>query len=123
VVQTNRLGSAQRAAEKYNAFVVLKGFHTILATPNGNAFINTTGNPGMSTAGTGDVLTGILAGLTAQFGIEQWERVIGLGVYLHGVAGDIAAEKTGEASLIASDLIEALPAAFARLNSDLENAA
>jgi hydroxyethylthiazole kinase-like uncharacterized protein yjeF len=123
VVQANRLGSAQRAAEKYKAFVVLKGFHTVLATPNGDAFVNTTGNPGMSTAGTGDVLTGILAGLTAQFGIERWERVIGLGVYLHGVAGDIAAEKTGETSLIASDLIDALPAAFARLNSDLENAA
>ena len=122
-MQANRLGSAQRAAAKYKAFVVLKGFHTVVATPNGDAFINSTGNPGMATAGTGDVLTGIIAGLTAQFGIERWERIIGLGVYLHGVAGDIAAEKVGEASLIASDLIESLPAAFARLNSDLENAA
>jgi hydroxyethylthiazole kinase-like uncharacterized protein yjeF len=122
-VQHDRLGSALRAATKYKAFVVLKGFHTIVATPNGDAFINSTGNPGMATAGTGDVLTGILAGLTAQFGTEHWGRVIGLGVYLHGVAGDIAAEKVGEAPLIASDLIDALPAAFARLHSDLENAA
>lgn len=122
-VQADRLGSAQRAAAKYKAYVVLKGFHTIVATPSGDAFVNSTGNPGMATAGTGDVLTGILAGLTAQFGTERWERVIGLGVYLHGVAGDIAAEKVREAPLIASDLIDALPAAFARLHSDLENAA
>jgi hydroxyethylthiazole kinase-like uncharacterized protein yjeF len=122
-VQHDRLGSAQRAAVKYRAFVVLKGFHTIVATPGGDAFVNSTGNPGMATAGTGDVLIGILAGLTAQFGIERWERVIGLAVYLHGLAGDIAAEKVGEAPLIASDLIDALPAAFARLHSDLENAA
>ena len=122
-VQSNRLGSAQRAATKYKAFVVLKGFHTIVAAPNGDAFINSTGNPGMATAGTGDVLTGILAGLTAQFGTGHWERVLGLGVYLHGLAGDIAAAKVGEAALIASDLVDALPAAFARLHLDLDNAA
>jgi NAD(P)H-hydrate epimerase len=122
-VQSDRLGSAQRAATKYKAFVVLKGFHTIVAAPNGDAFINSTGNPGMATAGTGDVLTGILAGLTAQFGTERWERVLGLGVYLHGLAGDIAAARVGEAPLIASDLIDAIPVAFARLHSDLENAA
>jgi NAD(P)H-hydrate epimerase len=121
-VQSDRLGSAQRAASKYKAFVVLKGFHTIVAAPNGEAFINSTGNPGMATAGTGDVLTGILAGLTAQFGTERWERVLGFGVYLHGLAGDIAAAKFGEAPLIASDLIESIPAAFARLHSDMENA-
>jgi len=121
-IQHDRLGSARHAAAKYKAFVILKGFHTIVAAPNGDAFINSTGNPGMATAGTGDVLTGILAGLTAQFGTERWERVLGLGVYLHGLAGDIAAAKVGEASLVASDLIEALPAAFARLHSELENA-
>jgi ADP-dependent NAD(P)H-hydrate dehydratase / NAD(P)H-hydrate epimerase len=122
MVQSDRLGSAQRAAAKYKAYVVLKGFHTIVAAPNGDAFINSTGNPGMATAGTGDVLTGILAGLTAQFGTERWERVLGLGVYLHGLAGDVAAANVGEAPLIASDLIESIPAAFARIFSDLENA-
>jgi NAD(P)H-hydrate epimerase len=93
----------------------LKGFHTILATPEGLAYVNTTGNPGMATGGTGDVLTGMLAGLTAEFGTENWEFVLGLGVYLHGLAGDVAAERVGEAPLVASDLIEALPEAYARL--------
>lgn len=117
-VQKDRLSAAHHAAKKYNAYVVLKGFHTVLATPDGRAFINSTGNPGMATAGTGDVLTGILAGLTAQFGIEHWERVISLGVYLHGLAGDFAARKFGETSMTASDLIAAIPDAFAQLLRD-----
>jgi NAD(P)H-hydrate epimerase len=69
----------------------------------------------MATGGTGDALTGILAGLTAQFGIEEWARVLSLGVYLHGLAGDIAASRVGEAPLIASDLVEAIPEAYARV--------
>jgi ADP-dependent NAD(P)H-hydrate dehydratase / NAD(P)H-hydrate epimerase len=114
-VQKDRIEAARRAAEKYNAFIVLKGFHTIVATPDARFFINSTGNPGMATAGTGDVLTGILSGLTAQFGIEHWERVIGLGVYLHGLAGDLAADHFGEAPMTASDLIAAIPAAYAQI--------
>jgi hydroxyethylthiazole kinase-like uncharacterized protein yjeF len=114
-VQAKRLEVALDAAEKWKAFVILKGFHTILATPEGQAYVNTTGNPGMATGGTGDVLTGMLAGLTAEFGTKNWERVLGLGVYLHGLAGDVAAERVGEAPLIASDLIEALPEAYSRL--------
>ena len=114
-VQAKRLEIALDAAAKWKAFVILKGFHTILATPEGQAYVNTTGNPGMATGGTGDVLTGMLAGLTAEFGTKNWEHVLGLGVYLHGLAGDVAAERVGEAPLIASDLIEALPEAFARL--------
>jgi NAD(P)H-hydrate epimerase len=120
-VQADRLGSAQRAAAIYKSFVVLKGFHTIVVAPNGHTFINSTGNPGMATAGTGDVLTGMLTALTAQFGIERWEQILGLGVYLHGLAGDIAAAKFGEAPLIASDLIDSIPAAFARLHTDIDN--
>jgi NAD(P)H-hydrate epimerase len=100
--------------------VVLKGYRTIIATPNGRAFINSTGNPGMATGGTGDVLTGMLAGLTAQFGTEQWERVLGFGVYLHGLAGDLAAARLGEAPMIASDLVAAIPQAFERVRSELE---
>jgi NAD(P)H-hydrate epimerase len=118
-VQLDRMAAARRASEKFKAYVVLKGFHTIIASPEGPVYINSTGNPGMATAGTGDVLTGILAGLTAQFGVKDWPRVLGLGVYLHGLAGDIAAAGVGEASLIASDLIEAIPAAFAKLQSGL----
>ena len=114
-VQSRRLETALDAARQWNAFVVLKGFHTILATPDGQAYVNTTGNPGMATGGTGDVLTGMLAGLTAEFGTKNWERVLGLGVYLHGLAGDVAAERVGEAPLVASDLINALPEAYARL--------
>ena len=114
-VQARRLEVALEAAGRWRAYVILKGFHTILATPSGNAYVNTTGNPGMATGGTGDVLTGILAGLTAQFGVEEWAQVLSLGVYLHGLAGDIAASRVGEAPLIASDVIEAIPEAYARV--------
>jgi NAD(P)H-hydrate epimerase len=114
-VQARRLEIALEAAGRWRAYVILKGFHSILATPTGNAYINTTGNPGMATGGTGDVLTGILAGMTAQFGVEDWARVLSFGVYLHGLAGDIAASRVGESPLIASDLVEALPEAYARV--------
>ena len=113
-VQARRLEVALEAAGRWRANVVLKGFHTILATPSGHAFINTTGNPGMATGGTGDVLTGMLAGLTAQFGVEDWPRVLSFGIYLHGLAGDIAASRVGQAPLIASDLVEAIPEAYAQ---------
>ena len=114
-VQARRLEIALEAAARWRAYVILKGFHTILATPSGQAYVNTTGNPGMATGGTGDALTGILAGLTAQFGVEEWARVLSLGVYLHGLAGDIAASRVGEAPLIASDLIDAIPEAYGRV--------
>ena len=119
-VQARRLDVALEAAGKWRAHVILKGFHTILATPSGNAYFNTTGNPGMATGGTGDVLTGILAGLTAQFGTGDWPHVLGLGVYLHGLAGDVAASRVGEAPLIATDLIEAIPEAYSRVLAEWE---
>ena len=121
-VQRRRLATAQETASQWRAYVVLKGFHTILATPDGRAFINSTGNPGMAKGGTGDVLTGMLAGLTAEFGTEHWERVLGLGVYLHGLAGDLAAERIGEGPMVASDLIDALPAAFAQFIAEWDRA-
>ena len=95
--------------------MVLKGFRTVVAAPDGRAFVNSTGNPGMATGGTGDVLTGILAGLTAWFGAQNWETVLSLGVYIHGLAGDRAAQRRGEISLVATDLVRALPGAFRRL--------
>jgi NAD(P)H-hydrate epimerase len=76
----------------------------------------------MATGGTGDVLTGILAGLTAQFGVEDWARVLSFGVYLHGLAGDTAASRVGEAPLIASDLVDAIPEAYARVLVEREHA-
>ena len=121
-VQARRLEAALEAASRWRAVVALKGYHTIVAAPDGRAFINSTGNPGMATGGTGDALTGIVAGLTAQFGTADWPRVIGLAVYLHGLAGDIAAARVGEAPLIATDLIEALPAAFARVLAERDRA-
>ncbi len=116
-VQEKRLAIALETAAALRAWVVLKGNATIIASPEGHAFINSTGNPGMATAGTGDVLTGMLAGLTAQFGTGDWARILSLGVYLHGLAGDLAAADMGEHSLIASDLVRHLPAAFRRLTT------
>ena len=113
-VQAQRLELALEKAAAWNAFVILKGYRTVVAAPDGRAFINSTGNPGMATGGTGDVLTGILAGLTAQLGTADWARALSLGVYLHGLAGDLAAARVGEIPLIASDLIHALPEAFHR---------
>jgi len=91
--------------------VVLKGFQTIIADDQQYA-VNTTGNPGMATGGTGDCLTGVIVGLLAQ-GLSPWEAAR-LGVYLHGLAGDLAAEKLGQISLIASDLNDYLAEAFGR---------
>jgi NAD(P)H-hydrate epimerase len=116
-VQSRRLETALEGAARWKCHVVLKGFHTILATPDGRAFVNTTGNAGMAKGGTGDVLTGLLAGLTAAFGTASWERVLGLGIYLHGCAGDLAAEQTGEVPLLASELSNAIPAAWKQLLS------
>jgi hydroxyethylthiazole kinase-like uncharacterized protein yjeF len=111
-VQARRLEVVQKAAADWNAYVILKGRQTIIASPNGQAFVNPTGNPGMATGGTGDILTGMLAGLTAQFGTSDWLRVLAFGVYLHGLAGDVAYANIGEAPLMASDLIHAIPRAY-----------
>jgi NAD(P)H-hydrate epimerase len=113
-VQNDRLKLARQAAAEWNLHVILKGNQTVIAAPDGHAWINLTGNPGMATGGTGDVLTGMLAGLVAQFGESNWEVALAMGVYLHGLAGDIAAEAKGEASLMATDVIEAIPQAYRR---------
>src|SRR5271156_91636 len=117
-VQAERLSIAQKSASDWNAHVILKGQYTIVAAPDGLAFVNSTGNPGMSTAGTGDVLTGMLTGVTAQFGTGDWLRVLAFGVYLHGLAGDIAYRDTGESPLMATDLIRHLPAAYRRFYAE-----
>jgi len=117
-VQARRLELALKSAADWNAYVILKGHHTIVAAPNGQAFINSTGNPGMGTGGTGDVLTGMLAGLTAQFGADDWAKVLAFGVYLHGLAGDVAYSDFAEAPLMASDLIHAIPRAYQQFYSE-----
>jgi NAD(P)H-hydrate epimerase len=116
-VQAARLAAARRAAAETGAIVVLKGHRTLIASEAG-VWINPTGNPGMATGGTGDVLTGLLAALLAQ-GLEPLDAAR-LGVYLHGLAGDLAVEASGIedpalAKLTASDLIDHLAAAARRL--------
>ncbi len=109
--QTKSMALANAA--KYNIIIVVKGPDTFIALPSGKTYINTTGNPGMATGGAGDVLTGIITGLLAQQ--LSPENAAVAGVYLHGLAGDIAAEYTSQQSLIASDIIDYLGDAFLQL--------
>ncbi|MCK4852968.1 MAG: NAD(P)H-hydrate dehydratase [Bacteroidales bacterium] len=97
-------------AVKHKVYVVLKGAHTSIACPDGSCWFNTSGNPGMATAGSGDVLTGIILSLLGQGYVPRDAAI--LGVYLHGLAGDLAAEASSEESLIAGDIIESLGFAF-----------
>jgi NAD(P)H-hydrate epimerase len=108
-----RLSKARDLAERLQGYVVLKGHYTAICMPDGHIVFNSTGNPGMATAGSGDVLTGIITGLLAQ-GYNRQEACL-MGVYLHGLAGDLAAKELGEYSLMASDLIDYLPKAFMKM--------
>jgi len=112
-VQQDRLKMARDFAREHGLIVVLKGNRTIIAAPDGTAWVNTTGNPGMATGGTGDVLTGMVAGLIAQHPQRTLDATV-MAVFLHGVAGDVGREKVGEESLVATDLIRFLPDAFRR---------
>src|SRR4029077_3839112 len=116
-IQEDRIAAARGAGEETGAIVVLKGHMTLVASGTA-VFVNPTGNPGMATGGTGDVLTGVIAGLLAQ-GVDALDAAV-LGVYLHGLAGDLAAARVGEMGLAAGDLIETLPAAFAALKGEGE---
>ena len=109
----DRLAKARKMAEDQKAYIILKGHYSALCCPDGETVINSTGNAGMATAGSGDVLTGIITGLLAR-GYTRRAACI-LGMYLHGLAGDIAEEVTGEESLIASDIVRMLPEAFKRI--------
>ncbi len=98
---------------KNQAYVILKGAHTAISCPDGSCYFNSNGNPGMATGGSGDVLTGILLGLVAQGYSSKMASI--LGVFLHGLAGDIAAERKGHEALIAGDIIDNLGRAFKKL--------
>jgi NAD(P)H-hydrate epimerase len=111
-VQGNRVKTAMLFAERHELIVVLKGQGTIV-TDGANMFVNPTGNPGMATAGAGDVLTGVIPALIGQ-GLSAFDACV-LGVYVHGLAGDLAAKQKGQVSLIATDLIDFLPNAFLEL--------
>jgi len=113
----DRVAIARSFAQEWNVILVLKGARTVVAGPAGEVFVNLSGNPGMASAGMGDVLTGIIAGLISQ-GYEPLEASA-LGVYLHGKAGDLAYEEMGGVGIIASDLINRIPAASAWLKKQI----
>jgi NAD(P)H-hydrate epimerase len=108
-----RISLAQEFARTYGVYVVLKGARTIIAAPNGMAAINGSGNPGMASGGMGDVLTGVIVSLLGQ-GYSTW-NACRLGVYIHGLAGDLVAMEQGEIGMTATDLIERIPLTFNRL--------
>jgi NAD(P)H-hydrate epimerase len=108
-----RLTKARDLAERLQGYVVLKGHYTAICMPDGHVVFNSTGNAGMATAGSGDVLTGIITGLLAR-GYDR-QSACTLGMYLHGLAGDLAAEALGQESLMASDLLTYLPKAIKKV--------
>ncbi len=115
-ILADRLAAARELSDRSGSIVVLKGKNTIMAEPSGRTAFNSTGNPGMATAGTGDALTGMIGGFLA-CGLDSWPAAV-LGVYVHGAAGDIAAEKVGGDGMIASDLIQAIPRAIRNLRRE-----
>jgi hydroxyethylthiazole kinase-like uncharacterized protein yjeF len=112
-VQKDRLAVARKFARQHELIVVLKGHRTLVVRPDGGAWANTTGNPGMATGGTGDILTGMVAGMLAQHNQNPFVAVLAA-VHLHGIAGDVMRESVGEHSLVATDLLRGLPEAFRR---------
>ncbi|MFA5068511.1 MAG: NAD(P)H-hydrate dehydratase [Candidatus Omnitrophota bacterium] len=112
-VNRNKKNLAKKFATEYNVTTVLKGYGTIVASPKGEVFRNNTGNPGMASAGCGDVLSGIISALLAS-GMPAF-KAARLGVYVHGLAGDLAAKEIGEISLRARDIIRYLPQAFKKI--------
>ena len=114
-INEDRIGVAQTFAATHQVTLVLKGANTVIANPKGHIAICPTGNPGMASAGMGDVLTGVITGLFAQ-GLNAWDAARA-GVYIHGLAGDLAARSIGEPGLIASDVIVAIPQALTQIIS------
>lgn len=114
-IESDRLGYASRFAKEYGVTLVLKGSETVVSSETGETYINKTGNPGMATAGSGDVLTGVIVSLLGQR-YEPYDAAR-LGVYIHGLAGDIALEDKGEYGMIARDILENIPKAIRRIES------
>jgi len=123
-VQKNRMDTALDCAARYHCHVILKGFQTVIATPEGDLYINNTGNPGMATGGTGDILAGMVGRFVAGWRYQASREgqlnladYLSAAVYLHGLSGDLAAEEEGMESLIATDLLSYLPGAIKRVMS------
>jgi NAD(P)H-hydrate epimerase len=110
-VQADRVGTAREYARQHSVTLVLKGQRTVIAFRDGRVWINPTGTPAMGTGGSGDVLTGMIAGLLAQFP-KQPDEAVGAAVYLHGLAGELAAQALGEKCLIATDILKYLSEAL-----------
>ena len=119
-VQKDRLGVARKFAREHELIVVLKGHRTLVVRPDGEAWVNMTGNPGMATGGTGDILTGMVAAMIAQHPKDPLMAACAA-VYLHGLSGDVARESMGEHSLVATDLLRGLPGAFERARESATN--
>lgn len=112
-IQSNRIHYCKYTSKLFNVITVLKGANTVISNPKGDVFLNSTGNPGMATAGSGDVLSGIIASFIGQK-IEPFFAAVA-GVYIHGLAGDIGAEDKGEYGLIAGDIVDCIPYAIERV--------
>ena len=115
-IQSRRLQMARDFSAQFGVTLVLKGYRTLIASPDAQVWVNPTGNPGMATGGTGDVLTGVTAGLLAQYPDRPVGEVVAAAVYLHGLAGDLAAAEFGQPSMLAGDLLEKIPRAYKELN-------
>lgn len=119
-VQADRIKIAVEFAGKWNAVILLKGFHTVIAAPNGDVFVNTTGSAGLAKGGSGDVLTGLLASLIAQFGAADLYRVVALGAYLHGRAAELLGAEMDESGILAGEVANAVPMARRMLLRELQ---
>jgi NAD(P)H-hydrate epimerase len=108
-VQSDRLKAASEAARRWNVYVVLKGFRTLLVAPDGRAWVNTSGGPALAKGGSGDVLTGVLTALTAQFGTNDWLRVLAMGVFLHGIAADMLALEQEPSGILGNQVARQIP--------------
>ncbi len=117
-IEANRVDIIQETAYKLNAVIVLKGAHSLIGMPDGRVYVNLSGNAGMATAGSGDVLSGIIA---AMFGLGlDFEEAIRTGVFMHGFAGDLAAIECGQDGLLAGDILNTLPQAIKKFRNDYE---
>jgi NAD(P)H-hydrate epimerase len=111
-VEADRVGLARKFATEHKLTLVLKGWRTLIAHPDGGVAVNTMGNPGMAKGGSGDILTGIIAAMLAQYGAEDVARAVEAAVFLHGLAGDFAARAMDEHTVLATDTLEHLSDAF-----------
>jgi NAD(P)H-hydrate epimerase len=118
-IRRNKIEILQEACKTWNAYIVLKGAHSLIGYPDGRVFINLSGNPGMATAGSGDVLTGTIAAMHTAYRMDTG-KALQMGVFIHGFAGDLAAKKHGQDGIVARDILESLPQAILSYRQEFE---